>query len=74
MPFVMLGECSYCSPSGKPAGMQVCTHPPKGKKRESNEGEGREGSTKGKGGLYKMPQIPALPPKCPRSGITFHFQ
>ena len=33
----------------------------------------REGSTKGKGGLYKMPQIPTLPPKWPRSGATFHF-
>ena len=30
-------------------------------------------TTKGKGGFYKMPQIPTLPPKCPRSGITFHF-
>ena len=34
----------------------------------------REGSTKGKGGLYKMPQIPTLPPKWPRSGATFHFE
>ena len=33
----------------------------------------REGSTKGKGGLYKMPQIPTIPPKWPRSGVTFHF-
>ena len=33
----------------------------------------REGSTKGKGGLYKMPQIPTLPPKGPRSGVTFHY-
>ena len=23
----------------------------------------REGSTKGKGGLYEMPQIPTIPPK-----------
>ena len=33
----------------------------------------REGSTKGKGGLYKKLQIPTLPPKWPRSGVTFHF-
>ena len=33
----------------------------------------REGSTKGKGGPYKKLQIPNLPPKWPRSGITFHF-
>ena len=33
----------------------------------------REGSTKGKGGLYKMPQISTLPSKWPRSGVTFHF-
>ena len=32
----------------------------------------REGSTKGKGGLYKKLQIPTLPPKHPRSGVTFH--
>ena len=42
-------------------------------KRESNEGEVREGSTIGKGGLYKMPQIPTLPQKWPRSGVTFHY-
>ena len=33
----------------------------------------REGGTKGKEGLYKMPQIPTLPSKWPRSGVTFHF-
>ena len=49
------------------------THPPKGKRKERAMREKvREGSTKGKGGLYKMPQIPTLPPKWPRSGITFH--
>ena len=32
----------------------------------------REGSTKGKGGLNKELQIPTLPPKHPRSGVTFH--
>ena len=43
------------------------------KKRECNEGEReREGSTKGKGGLYKKLQIPTLPPKSSRSGVTFH--
>ena len=34
----------------------------------------REGSTKGKGGLYKKLQIPTLSPKWPRSGVTFHFE
>ena len=33
----------------------------------------REGSTKGKGGLYKMLQIPTLPPKWPRSDVTIHY-
>ena len=33
----------------------------------------REGSTQTKGGLYKKLQIPNLPPKWPRSGVTFHF-
>ena len=26
-----------------------------------------------KGGLYKKLQIPTLPPKWPRSGVTFHY-
>ena len=34
----------------------------------------REGSIKGKGGLYKELQIPALPPKWPMSGVTFHYK
>ena len=38
------------------------------KKRE------REGSIQGKGGLYKKLKIPTLPPKLPRSGVTFHFR
>ena len=33
----------------------------------------REGSTKSKGGLNKKLQIPTLPPKHPRSGVTFHL-
>ena len=33
----------------------------------------KEGSTKGKGGLCKKLQITTLPPKHPRSGVTFHF-
>ena len=36
--------------------------------------ETTEGSTKGKGGLYKRPQIPTLPSKWPRGGVTFHFE
>ena len=66
----MLGECPYCSPSGLQAGI----NPPKDRKeRAMREGE-RENSTKGKGGLYNMPQNPSLPPKWPRSGVTFHYQ
>ena len=36
---------------------------------------GREGenSTKSQGGLYNMPQNPTLPPKWPRSGVTFQL-
>ena len=33
----------------------------------------REGGTKCNVGLYKMLQIPTLLPKCPRSGVTFHY-
>ena len=48
-------------------------HPTKGKRTESAMREKeREGSTKGKGGLYKKLQISTLPPKWPRSGVTFH--
>ena len=51
-------EPSYCSPSAKPSGLQACTHPPEGKRKERaiREKE-REGSTKGKGGLYNNLQI-----------------
>ena len=31
----------------------------------------RESSTKSQDGLYNMPQNPTLPPKSPRSGVTF---
>ena len=40
------------------------------KKKESNVKK-RVGSTHGKEGLYKKLQIPTLPPKSPRSGVTF---
>ena len=33
----------------------------------------REGSIQGEGWLYKKLKIPSLPPKLPRSGVTFHF-
>ena len=36
--------------------------------------ERERGALKGKGGLYKKLQIPTLPLKCPRSGVTFHFK
>ena len=45
----------------------------KGKEKRAMREKEREGSTKGKGGLYKELQIPTLPPKGPRSGVTFHF-
>ena len=50
-------------------------NPPKDRKeRPMREGEReRERHTfKGKGELYNMPQYPTLPPKLPRSGVTFH--
>ena len=55
-----LGGCPYCSPSG----LQACTHPPKGmrKERAMREKE-REGITKGKGVLFKELQTPTLAPK-----------
>ena len=34
----------------------------------------REGSIKGEGGPYKELKIPALPPKLPKSGLTFHCE
>ena len=34
----------------------------------------REGGTKGKRGLYNLPQIPTLPPKWPRSGVTLQIR
>ena len=34
----------------------------------------REGSTNGKRGLYKKLQIPTLPAKWPRSGVTFYYK
>ena len=49
-----LGACPYCSPSGKPLGLQAYTHPPKGKRKERAMREKeREGSTKGKEGSIK---------------------
>ena len=55
-------------------GLQTCMHPPKGKIKESAMmDKEREGSTICKGGLYKKLQIPNLPPKWPRIGVTFHL-
>ena len=46
----------------------------KGKRKESTmRNKEREGSTQGNGGLYKKLKIPTLPPKWPRSGVTFHY-
>ena len=28
-----MGECTKCSPSGKPLGLQACPHPSKGKRK-----------------------------------------
>ena len=60
---------------GKPSGLQAGINPPKDRReRAMREGEREtEDSTKGKGGLYNMQQYPTLPPKWPRSGVTFHF-
>ena len=57
------------------SGLQGLMHPPKGKRKESAtmRDKEREGSTKGNGGLYKKLQIPTLPPKWSRSGVTFHY-
>ena len=72
--FTSPSACTHCRPSGKPLGLQACTHTFEGKKRKKNattkEGGG---SMKGIGGLYKKLEIPTLPPKSPRSGVTFHF-
>ena len=57
------------------ASPRVCKHAHtllKAKEKRATREKEREGSTKGKGGLYKMLQIPALPPKCSRSDVTFH--
>ena len=55
-----------CSSQCRPSGLQVCTHPRKGKRKERAMREKeREGSTKGKRVLYKTLQIPTLPPKWP---------
>ena len=68
-----LGACPYCSLSGKPSGLRACTHPSKGKRKDRalREKE-RGGAPKAKEGLYKKLQIPTLPQKHPRSGVTFH--
>ena len=36
------------------------------------EGERERHTFKGKGELYNMPQYPTIPPKLPRTGVTFH--
>ena len=51
--------------------MQLSFHTLLAEKSATNKE--REGSIKGEGGLYKELKIPALPPKLPRSGVTFHF-
>ena len=43
------------------------------KERAMREGERDRESTKGKGGLYNMPQYSTIPQKWPRSGVTFHY-
>ena len=42
------------------------------KKKECNVKE--RWGTHEEGGLYKELQIPSLPPKSPRSGVTFHLR
>ena len=54
--------------------MQAGINPPKDRKeRQMREGERERHTFKGKGELYNMPQFPTLPPKWPRSGVTFHL-
>ena len=48
-----LGKCTYCSP--RTSGLQACNHPRKDKKERAIREKEREGDTKGKGELYKMP-------------------
>ena len=38
------------------------------------EGGRERQAFKGKGELYNMPQNPTLPPKSPRSGVTFQYK
>ena len=68
-----LVPCTYCRPSGKPSELQGCKHTFEVKKEKKVQQIKREGSIKGEGGLYKKLKIPTLPPKLPRSGVTFHY-
>ena len=46
----------------------------KGKRKEDTmSNKEREGSTQGEGGLYKKLQIPMLPQKSQKSGVTFDY-
>ena len=53
----------HCSPSG----LQACTHMAEETKREKIP----TNKERGIGGLCKNLQIPTLPPKSPKSGVTF---
>ena len=56
------------------SGLQAVNHPHSSQKeRQMREGERERQTFKGKGELYNMPQYHTLPPKCPRSGVTFHY-
>ena len=56
------------------SGLQASITPPKAKRETNEGGRERERHTfKGKGECYNMPQNPTLPPKSPRSGVTFHY-
>ena len=44
-----------------------------GKENRKSTMKKREGSTHNEGGLYKKLKIPTLPPKSPKSGISFRF-
>ena len=68
---LLLTNCEPCALPG--AGKCVCMNPTKMEKKESTmSNKERKGSTQGKGRLYKKTQIPMLPPKSGRSGVTFH--
>ena len=76
--FLSPRACTHCNPSGKPSGMQACTHT-EGKNLckcnnflTEREGGGG-GCIKECQGSVKKQENPELPPKSSSSGVTYHF-